>query len=232
MGVSFHRRNETPRKSKMSILLEPITGWRDPNLPFVMDILQQSFPPNEQMRLSWWINRLNAITEGMSTDGEKYTLLAVVNPQTEEVVGFAYYETYAAPPEKSIAYLYYLAMHPETRGQGIGATTYAALMQRILDQEKNRLVVFEVEKPEVLETLSPNDAEIARRRVRWYQRNGARLLNGVYYSQSVGWQPEVEMNVMFHSRNALRPEDAFAAGKAIWADNLQQISPLTWNGYA
>lgn len=127
-------------------------------------------------------------------------------------------------PESSTAYLWYLAVQPELRGGGLGAALYQSILHSAL--ESHRLLVFEVEMPE----LAPEAAgrRLRERRIEFYRRQGARALGGVHYLETVGAHlPPVPMMLMAQGREPLAPQEVFNAGKALFADLLTQTGELT-----
>nr|CAA9274270.1 hypothetical protein AVDCRST_MAG63-3186 [uncultured Armatimonadetes bacterium] len=219
-------------KSGTGARLHEVGGWRDRRLPRVLDIWQRSFPPREQMPLSWWVDLLNARENSPSSpgDGTRRVLLAVVAPQddpNEDVCGMAYYEAFACGGER-IGWLYYLAVDPRRRGGGIGRDAYRDVAERVQGEDGCGVLFFEVEDPaEVARTQDAAAADLARRRIAWYRRNGARRLSGVRYIQSVGWQSGFEMGLMLHAFAEIAPERAFALVRAALENGaVEQIGPL------
>ena len=129
------------------ILLHQITHWQDPNLSNVLDIYQASFPPNEQMRLSWWVRLLNELSLQNGPAGPERLLYAALGDDPNNVVGFAYCEV---DKTKQLAYLVYFAMHEDVRGQGMGSLVYQQLADTLFVSKNTEIIVFEVEKPEVM----------------------------------------------------------------------------------
>ena len=210
----------------MNLYLHQISHWKDAALPAVLDLYQTAFPPNEQMRLSWWVGLLNELSLARVPAETERLLFAVVNEaESNDVVGFSYCEIDKA---HQAAYLMYLATRDDLRGQGVGAAVYEKMTELVFIDKKIPLLVFEVEKPEVAALESIKAAEIARRRIGWYQRQGAQLLQGVYYVQSVGWQPELEMDLMFHGATPVSPEQAFMTAAALFGTGLRRIGTLDW----
>ena len=79
-------------------------------------------------------------------------------------------------------YLEHFAIEPALRGLGIGEGILA--------------LINNSNKPVILETEPPSD-EISNRRIRFYQRNGFRLLHRPYVQPSYdGIKPAVEMKLM------------------------------------
>lgn len=192
----------------------------------MVDLYQTAFPPNEQMRLSWWVRLLNELSLGDGPSEPERLLFAAVNEvDSNYVVGFAYCEVHEA---SGAAYLMYLATRDNLRGQGVGAAVYGKITEMVFTDKGIPLLVFEVEKPEVAALESTEAAETARRRVRWYQRQGAQLLEGIHYFQSVGWQPALEMALMFQSREPVSPGAAFSAAESLFGNSIEQVGELSF----
>jgi hypothetical protein len=107
---------------------------------------------------------------------------------------------------------------------------YRQVTEELFTNRNIETLVFEVEKPEVMGAESSEAAHIARRRIDWYQRQGARLLDGIRYVQSVGWQPPVEMNLMFHCKKpgSVSATDAFSSAAALFGSNVEQADAVHW----
>jgi len=96
----------------------------------------------------------------------------------EKVAGFVILWNFA-----DFVFLEHFAIEPGIRGLGIGERTLALIKD-----------IFN--KPVILETELPDD-EISSRRIKFYQRNGFRLLHLPYLQPSYdGIKPEVEMKLM------------------------------------
>ena len=147
------------------LTLHEITDLQDNALPQVLDIYQQSFPMREQMPFSWWIEFLQAKARG---EGKSRHLLALLEGEDDErrVGAFAYYED-----EEDGVFLWYLATQPDRRGGGMGARLFREIADRTF--QRGHYLFFEVELPEEAGRFSEAEAEFARRRIAWYQRNGA-----------------------------------------------------------
>jgi hypothetical protein len=61
-----------------------------------------------------------------------------------------------------------------------------------------RAVTFEVEIPEEVGRLSPEDGEMARRRMAWYQRNGALVLQGAVAVAGLGGPQPMPEAILLH----------------------------------
>ncbi len=78
-------------------------------------------------------------------------------------------------------YLEYLATAPGFRNRGIGARMLSYLRERLQQEGEARAILLEVDSPD-LEGLTSEENDIRKRRIGFYARNGAALLdtNGAY----------------------------------------------------
>jgi hypothetical protein len=158
-----------------------ITDVRDPCLPDWLDLFQVKFPIPEQVQASVFLRSL-------ANDNSPIRLIAVL--QEDTLVGMACYEL---KEDAGALYLWYLAAEPE--GQGIGSWIYRCLETLAVEElPLARAIVFEVERPE--DTHDEVTCARAERRIAFYRRLGARLCEGVSYTQDVGWQPPMPMHLM------------------------------------
>jgi ribosomal protein S18 acetylase RimI-like enzyme len=96
---------------------------------------------------------------------------------SEQTAGLCIFWTF-----REFLFLEHFAVEPELRGLGIGEQTLLLL------REKCPLIL--------LETEPPTD-EMAARRIKFYQRNGFKLLHRQYFQPSYGGnKPPVEMKLM------------------------------------
>jgi len=193
-----------------------ITSFRDPHLPAVADLWQESFPPAEQIRLGEWVRWLVELTDAPERCADR-ELVALLSPDDDGVVGLAYLQVVPVATDARVAVLWYLATRADLRGAGLGATAYTELRRRLLAEQGCAALVFEVERPD-LPGQSAEAAALAARRIAWYQRQGARLLLGIDYRQCVGWQPEVPMHVMIDAPADLTPQRALVLARAALGD--------------
>ncbi len=188
-------------------------GWNE--------IYYESFPLNERMSDEYLQNLLNSIAAGEETNTH---ILAMHSGNVSHVLGIAYYEAY---PESQTGFLWYLATRSGERGQGLGANVYHEVLRRLQDEGAQALL-FEVEMPEVARHESPEQGALAERRIAWYQRQGAKLLGGVQYFQTVDSCPDAtEMHVMVHPLGEVTPEEAFVMAKAVFEDSISQTGVLS-----
>lgn len=183
-----------------------------------LDLYETAFPPNEKLLVS---NHLQLIKDKMQGQARDDFLLAAVD-KARELVGIMRYELSL---EHRVAYLWYLAVLPQKRGKGLGARLYRQLISR-LDRSIFRALVFEVEIPE--EAKTEEEQSLARRRIEFYHRLGARRLNGIHYLQSVGaHQPVTPMHIMIHPLQPTDADTAFALARDLFGASITQVGPLT-----
>lgn len=135
--------------------------------------------------------------------------------KSDPIVGLMMYETV---PHSGYAYLWYIAVAPEKRGQGIGGwmlyqleqqvrgerpqngeTENTTLQAEVIETEQSeqtggeiRAILFEIEHRD--HAKDDDHALQIMARERFYQRWGAKIARNVEYLQSVGnWQPSTPM---------------------------------------
>lgn len=192
---------------------QEITCLADPNLLPWLDLYETAFPPSERILVSAVLQNLLSRENGEDV----YThLLAVVNA-SGKVVGMA---MYTFSEELQLAYLWYLAVDPRLRSQGIGARIYRELLRQVREVHLKALV-FEVEIPERENSVN------SLRRIHFYRRQGAFLLEGIHYMQHVGWHQEpIPMHVMVHPMQALTPQEAFNLANSLFDGSVEQVGEL------
>lgn len=198
----------------MNLHISEITDLDDDLLLPWLDLYETAFPPAERMLVSFCIRLLKE-------RWPNHHLLAV---QREDVfVGLAYYMVI---PEHKLAWLCMFAVTPEARNHGVGAAIYADIVRRL--PAGIIAVLIEVERPDLAQTEV--ERALAERRIAFYRRQGARLLEGVYYLQSVGpHQAPLPMHVMLHPLQALDAETAYALVQAVFVggETIKQTGVLS-----
>jgi GNAT superfamily N-acetyltransferase len=181
-----------------------------------------SFPENERMSERYFLRMFDEKANGEADD--KHLLIMIEGQGAEtKPVGMAYYEL---ERELSIGFLWYLAIRQGIRNKGYGTAFYSELVRRMRDNG-TKLLVFEVEIPELAEAKSAEDAEWARRRIAWYRRQGAFVLEGVEYFQEVDTgKPPTRMFLMLHCLVPMDAEQGFSLAKLLFPHTLQQVGPL------
>ncbi|MCC6446647.1 MAG: GNAT family N-acetyltransferase [Armatimonadetes bacterium] len=196
-----------------------ITSLTDDLLGPWLDLYQQSFPLTEQILISRFIDTLKKKAIGQE---ENQIFLAALDGEGR----FAAMAQYSLRPDCRAAYLVYLAVALEMRGQGAGSKVYREIIGRVAAfQPPVRMAVFEVEGPE--EAASPEERDLSERRIRFYKKLGAKLLCGVSYSQTVGWLPEIKMRLMVHPFQPLTGPEAFEVAACLFGECLKQAGDIT-----
>lgn len=200
-----------------SISYVSITGLHDDLLPAWLDLYETVFPPEEKVLVSMFIELLKQKEQGNEHETE---LLAAVDAEGQ-VAGIGFYQTQLA---QKTATLWYIAIDPKRQSQGLGTQFYLEIARRIWDAGCE-VILFEVEIPERAHT--PEVRILAERRIAFYKRNGAKLLTGIHYLQSVGWhQPSTPMHLMAHLRGAADVAAVFQLAQNIFGDALEQNGEL------
>lgn len=176
----------------MAIRLEPVETIHHPLLVEAMRICHEAFPQNEQMSVPFWLETLLALPHP-----KKRLLIFTSDERPGEALGMAFVEINAP----AVAYLAYFCTRHDLRGQGIGAAAYRQLTAALFG-DGFTAVVLEVELPETGET--------AARRIHWYRRHGAKLLDGVRWIQTVdNGSDGLPMRLMVHAREAVSAREAY-----------------------
>lgn len=157
----------------------------DPLLPEWLALYERAFPPEERVPGEEHLRELRPDSDAV---------LLAAEDEDGKLLGLARYDLY-----DHAAYLYYLAVDDAVRSLGLGSAIYQEILRR-LDPELTGMV-FEVEHPD-----HAADPELARRRIRFYQRLGAKLLRGIHYLQEIPGQPPVPMHLMVHPFRLLTAE--------------------------
>jgi GNAT superfamily N-acetyltransferase len=123
-------------------------------------------------------------------------------------------------------FLWYLATVPALRNQGVGQQVMAQIKQEAKENGCSA-VVLEVSIPE--EATSEEDAKIDQRRIGFYQRQGAFLIGGIRYIQSVD-QPNEKPIPMHLMLIPLQELDIKAVIHIIEAMGAKVIGEITLKG--
>lgn len=128
------------------------------------EIYEESFIPGERDDTAVLLARV--------LSGERDCYLAV---DAEHLLGLSVVLPLEGYP---IAFLEYLAVATEARNAGIGGRIIACMRQGLADAAKSAAagVLFEVDPPEDADRGS--ERELRRRRIAFYQRNGAVIVEG------------------------------------------------------
>ena len=175
----------------MPIEIHQITTGSEELMAKIGSLYEKSFPQEE-------LRPFERIREELvSPNGDRLTrLIAAVDG--DGVPGISIFALF---PEASLGYLWYLCVDPNTRGSGIGGRLYRESLD-LLSRDANDLgkglkgMIFEVER---LTTEAHAVYGDPFRRVRFYQRLGARLIKGYDYHQpAIPPHGPVPLQLMFH----------------------------------
>jgi ribosomal protein S18 acetylase RimI-like enzyme len=196
----------------MDLYITEITNLDDDLLIPWLDLYETAFPPAERMLVSFYLRLFK----------EKWSNHHLLAVQREGVfVGLAHY---VVIPEHHLAWLWMFAVTPEARNRGVGAAIYRDVVGHL--PMGTVAMLLEVERPDLAHTEA--DRRLAERRIAFYRRQGARLLAGVHYVQSVGpHQSPLSMHVMIHPLQALDAEAAFQSAHAVFGDAITQTGELS-----
>jgi GNAT superfamily N-acetyltransferase len=189
--------------------LRELAGLDDPLLLPWLDLYETAFPPEERVLVS----RILRILQNPA--GAPAAHLRVALDAKEALLGLAY--TYE-PPELGAAFLWYLAVVPQSRGQGAGAWLYQAVLGSL--PANTRAMIFDVEDPQRMP--DEDRRSLAARRIGFYQRQGACLMGGIRYVQRIGTHlPPLLLRLMVHPLDpALLPGEAFSLALAVFGDEV------------
>lgn len=156
------------------------------------DLYERSFPEEERNGFDEMIAALGGPPEA---DGRPRLIIAV---RDDALLGLSFFKYYR---EAEIGYLWYICVDLETRGSGIGTKLYqdsvAALIQAARESGgRIKGIIFEVER---LDSEAHPVIGDPIRRVKFYERLGARLILGYDYRQPP--KPPhgpVPLQLMFH----------------------------------
>ena len=180
-----------------------------------LDLFETAFPPNEKILVSAILNILRNKSKG---EAQGMKIVAILD-ENDKFISMAMYQL---PPDKPVGVLWYVAVLPDQRSKGWGSKIYNGILSQI-NPKIHKALVFEVEIPGGAD-LSPD----AERRIRFYQKNGAKLLTGIHYLQSVGWhQPPTPMHIMIHPMQPMDAEAAYELAHNIFEEAMQKTGPLT-----
>lgn len=192
-----------------------LTDINDALLPAWLDLYETSFPPEEKILVSDFLLMLKEKARG---EWEHSHMMAALDSEGK-LVGILRFD---ALLDGDMACLWYLAVAPEARGRGMGSACLEEALRRCREAGA-RAAVLEVEIPD-----QAPDPEFARRRIEFYRRHGALMLQGIHYLQSVGpHQPAIPMHIMVHQFGLVTPQQAFGFVRGLFGDRaVTQVGEL------
>ena len=224
------------KPSSEQIRFVELTSLQDDLLLPWLDLYESAFSAAERVLVSKHLLALKGASDA-DEPGEHHILAALADNAS-----FAGLARYQVVPDLGAAYLWYLATAPELRSQGVGTKFYQEIVRRVTGPAVRALVI-EVEIParasggEGVAAAAENstvsaeralaERALAQRRITFYRRQGARLLEGIHYLQSVGrHQAPIPMHLMFHAFGALDAAQAFALARSLWGEQVRQVGEL------
>lgn len=190
-------------------LVELASRSDDRLLPW-LDLYESAFPPEERVAVSTLLGYLKDKETGGASGAH---LLAALDP-AGDLAGMAIYHELA---EERVAFLWYLAVQPALRSGGMGAQIYRSILERL--PRDFVMLIFDVEIPEHLS--DPAAQALARRRIGFYRRLGARVLGGIRYrQQAADWHDPVPLHLMIHPLQPLTARQAFDLARRIFSEEV------------
>lgn len=198
----------------MPIEIHQITTGAEELMTKIRSLYEKSFP-QEELRPFERIRQ-----DLMSPNGDRLTRM-IVALDGDSVPGISIFALF---PEASLGYLWYICVDPNTRGSGIGGRLYRESLD-LLSRDANDLgtslkgMIFEVER---LTTEAHPVYGDPFRRVRFYQRLGARLIEGYDYHQpAIPPHGPVPLQLMFHPLGLAGAECTSSALAGVVSDFLR-----------
>ena len=199
-----------------------LTSVSDPYYDIWLDLYQTSFPLSEQLQISALNRMLRSAESGSIERGYVELGLALAGGRPVGIYLFA------IPLPGDFAILSYLAVQSECRSRGRGAEIYREILRRAKVRSSDlRALIYEVEDPNHAEGIESE--RFAHRRIGFYRRLGGRLVTGVRYLQSVGWQPPIPMHLMIHDlseNGAVTPSNSFELLRSAFGDEVSHIGDI------
>ncbi len=144
----------------------------------VKDIFRASFPDLADMADEIPHKLKDPVKQG-------YSSKLIILEKSQTVLGFAYVIHFPSIHE---SFLDFFAVKPGQRGGGIGGSLYEAVQDHCRMAGSNHLYM-EVVPDDPAMTSDPNELTAAKKRIRFYERYGARAVINPAYSQAMGNPP-------------------------------------------
>jgi GNAT superfamily N-acetyltransferase len=199
------------------IHFHPIASLRNPHLSAYLDLYETAFPQEERIRTSWLIQILRAKEEGWPENND----LVVALDDDNQLLGLIH--TNYSPALRVMA-LYYFAVAPQQRSQGLGAQIYQEVLRRCR-AAGCRMLIFDLEDPQYCPTLEGQT--LARRRIGFYTRQGAWMLEGAQSQlQMYTHLPVAHLRIMAHSLEPVTAVEVLNAARELLNESVEQIGEL------
>jgi GNAT superfamily N-acetyltransferase len=163
-----------------------IRELRDPDTDFARQafaIYEESFPDEERDPVENIVSAMRRRSaEDPPLDRVRHFWIVVNKGVVAGLAMFTYYR------DLRLAFLPYMAVRPDLRGHGYGSVLFQRLVEQLPHDAKELGgdeadawgVCFEVERPDA-DSLDETERRTRERRIRFYQRNGARMLRQVRF---------------------------------------------------
>lgn len=203
----------------MPIEIRTITSGPEKLMAGICSLYEASFPPEELRPFEQIREELAAL------NGDRRTRL-IAALDGDSVPGISIFAVF---PNASIAYLWYLCVDPQARGAGLGRRLYREsldlLSRDAIDlQMELKGMIFEVER--ITTDAHPVYGDPIRR-IRFYERLGARLIEGYDYHQPpIPPHGPVPLQLMFHPLGLTESECASHTLRRIVSDFLRLAQGL------
>jgi len=139
-----------------------------------------------------------------------HTVLLVAERAFGRVDGFALTINF---PQAECAFLDFIAVRPDVHGSGIGGALYEATRE-YCEQMGAKGLYLEVDPDDPADTLEPETLEEARKRIRFYEQYGVRVIEGTDYAVPVG-DPPTTAYLLFDGLGQTERLDRASARKAV-----------------
>ncbi len=175
----------------MPIEIRKLTTGPEELMARIQALYERSFPPQE-------LRPFDRICQEIAEPTPERRTHLIAALEDDRALGISIFALF---PQASLAYLWYICVAPETRGAGIGGKLYQESLECLgmdalamgLDMKG---MIFEVER---LDSESHPVYGDPHRRVRFYERLGARLIMGYDYHQpAIPPHDPVPLQLMFH----------------------------------
>jgi GNAT superfamily N-acetyltransferase len=202
-------------KPTVELRFAEITDISDGLLLPWLDLYQRSFDQREQNLISdllWMMKHPDESKNGH--------FLAALDDDGD-LAGIALYSGSGRS-----AWLWYLAVHWNRRGQGIGHALYQEVVRRCLETYPDiRALLMEIGRPDQAE--SEDKRLEAERRIRFYREIGVRIATNIRYWLDVGdWQPRSLLYLGVHPIQQIDDAEALELLQDVFGEQMEPASHI------
>ena len=190
----------------LQLTLTEITSTKDPFFFDWLDLYETSFPPNEKMLVS---DILKILDKNNANNVNDSTHLIALIDTNKNCIGMMLYYTQKT---NKTAWLWYMAINPKVQSKGLGTYLYQELV-KLLNTYKYKALFLEVEIPD------EENFNQAKRRIHFYEKQGATLIKNIDYIQDIGWHtPPTPLSLMIQCFQPLDDIETFNLAKKMFGD--------------